>query len=158
MQRTWDRIARGRTETSCRHWQMPSPGHVTPAPCYSIHTAQSSDMYWLTTVRFRLAFSALTLLAGRQEEHPACKNWLMRCWCGYWRQEEHPACKNWVTRCWCGYLSGAKCRSFAYGPADAAASPNPIILKSRLVLPFWYWLTQVVLEKRLWNGCSSNSS
>ena len=36
---------------------------------------------------------------------------------------------------------------FAYGPADAAASPNPIILKSRLVLPFWYWLTQVVLEK-----------
>ena len=30
--------------------------------------------------------------------------------------------------------------------------------KSRLVLPFWYWLTQVVLEKRLLNGCSSSSS
>ena len=30
--------------------------------------------------------------------------------------------------------------------------------KSRLVLPFWYWLTQVVLEKRSLNGCSSNSS
>ena len=27
--------------------------------------------------------------------------------------------------------------------------------KSRLVLPFWYLLTQVVLEKRLLNGCSS---
>ena len=26
--------------------------------------------------------------------------------------------------------------------------------KSRLVLPFWYWLTQAVLEKRLLNGCS----
>jgi len=26
--------------------------------------------------------------------------------------------------------------------------------KSRLVLPFWYWLTQVVPEKRLLNGCS----
>jgi len=25
--------------------------------------------------------------------------------------------------------------------------------KSRLVLPFWYWLTQVVLEKMLLNGC-----
>ena len=27
---------------------------------------------------FRSAFSALTLLAGRQEEHTACKNWVMR--------------------------------------------------------------------------------
>ena len=26
--------------------------------------------------------------------------------------------------------------------------------KSRLVLLFWYWLTQVVLDKRLFNGCS----
>jgi len=53
------------------------------------------------------AFSALTLLVGRQEEHPAYKNWLMRCWCGY--------------------LSGARCRLFAYGPADATASWNPIV-------------------------------
>jgi len=30
--------------------------------------------------------------------------------------------------------------------------------KSRLVLPFWYRLTQVVLEKRPLNGCSSSSS
>ena len=29
--------------------------------------------------------------------------------------------------------------------------------KSRLVLPFWYRLTQVVLEKRSLNGCSSSS-
>jgi len=28
--------------------------------------------------------------------------------------------------------------------------------KSRLVLPFWYRLTQVVLEKRPLNGCSSS--
>jgi len=54
-----------------------------------------------------LAFSTLTLLVGRQEEQPVCKNWLMRCWCGY--------------------LSGARCRLFAYGPADATASQNPII-------------------------------
>ena len=42
------------------------------------------------------AFSALTLLVGRQEGHPACK--------------------NWVVGCWCCYLSGARCR-LAYGPA-----------------------------------------
>jgi len=30
--------------------------------------------------------------------------------------------------------------------------------KSRLVLPYWYQLTQVVLEKRPLNGCSSSSS
>ena len=30
--------------------------------------------------------------------------------------------------------------------------------KSRLVLPFWYRLNQVVLEKKLINGCSSSSS
>ena len=32
--------------------------------------------------RICYAFNALTLLIGRQEEHPACKNWVMRCWCG----------------------------------------------------------------------------
>jgi len=45
------------------------------------------------------------------------------------------------------FLSVARCRLFAYGPADAAASRNPIIS-----LPFWYRLTQVVLEKRPLNG------
>jgi len=28
--------------------------------------------------------------------------------------------------------------------------------KCRLVLPFWYWLTQAVLEKRPLNGCNSS--
>ena len=30
--------------------------------------------------------------------------------------------------------------------------------KSRLFLPFWRRLTQAVLEKRLFSGCSSSSS
>jgi len=37
-------------------------------------------------------FSALTLLVG-------------------W-QEGHPACKNWVVGCWRGCLSGARCRLY----------------------------------------------
>ena len=48
-----------------------------------------------------IAFSALTLLVGRQEGHPACK--------------------NLVVGCWRGYLCGARCR-LAYGPADATAT------------------------------------
>ena len=47
------------------------------------------------------AFSALTLLVGRQEEHPACK--------------------HWVVGCWHVYLSGARCR-LAYGPPYATAT------------------------------------
>jgi len=47
------------------------------------------------------AFSALTLLVGRQEGHPACK--------------------NWAVGCWCGYLSGVRCK-LAYSPADATAT------------------------------------
>jgi len=60
------------------------------------------------------AFSALTLLVGRQEGHPACK--------------------NWVARYWHGYLSGARCKWFAYGPADATATPSSRApVKSRMV-------------------------
>ena len=52
-------------------------------------------------------------------------NYCLQC---FGRQEGHPACKkNWVVRCWRGYLSAARCRLFAYGPADATASQNSII-------------------------------
>jgi len=62
--------------------------------------------------------------------------------------------KNWVMRCWCGCLSGMRCKWFAYGPADATTSLSSLaLLKSRMVLPFWCWLTQVVLEKSPLNGC-----
>jgi len=44
---------------------------------------------------FFIAFSALTLLVGRQEEHPACK--------------------NMSDEVLVHYLSGARCKWFAYG-------------------------------------------
>jgi len=58
----------------------------------------------LYTIYFVFDFSALTLLVGRQEGHPACKK-----------------TEWWVVGCWRGYLSGARCR-LAYGPADATAT------------------------------------
>jgi len=51
--------------------------------------------------QFFCAFSALTLLVGRQEGHPACKK------------------LSGGVLAW--YLSGASCR-LAYGPADATAT------------------------------------
>ena len=51
------------------------------------------NVYWID--------SALTLLAGHLEQHPACKNWAMRHW--------H------------SYPSEARYRLFAYGSPDAIA-------------------------------------
>ena len=80
-----------------------------------------------------VAFSALTLLVGRQEGHPACKKlsggvlaWLSVC-------SEVQTC-IWPSCCHCHSLSLAS-------------------VKSRLVLPFWYRLTRVVPEKGPLNEC-----
>ena len=51
---------------------------------------------------------------------------LWPCWLGI-RKSIRPV-KIWVVRCWRGYLSGVRCRLFAYGPADATVSQNPITL------------------------------
>jgi len=40
-------------------------------------------------------------------------------------------------------------------PLHPKTPPSLASFKSRLVLPFWYQLTHVVLEKRLLNWCSS---
>ena len=54
---------------------------------------------------------------------------------------------------WRGYLPGARCKLFPYRPADVNATPSSLApVKSRMVR-----LTQVVLEKRPLNGCSSLS-
>jgi len=63
--------------------------------------------------------------------------------------------KIWVVRNWHGYLSGARCKWFAYCPADASATPWSLApVKSRMVyvsgarLPRLSW-------KRPLNRCSS---
>jgi len=58
-----------------------------------------------------ISFSALTLLVGLPEGHPACKK---------------------VLGCWHGYLSGA-----TYGPADAAATRCVLLQQN----PDWFYLS-----------------
>ena len=76
---------------------------------------------------------ALTLLVGRQEGHPACKKLSgeVLVWLSVWSEVQ--TC-IWPSLCHCHSLSLAS-------------------VKSRLVLPFWCWLTRVVLEKGPLNGC-----
>jgi len=77
-----------------------------------------SNSIWMVQFQIQItifdAFSALMVLVGRQEGHLACKNWVMT----YWR----------------GCVSGVRCKWFAYGPADATATPSSVVpLKSRTV-------------------------
>ena len=73
------------------------------------------------------AFSALALLVGQQEGHPACKNlsgWVLA-WLSVWSEVQT-----------CIWPSWCRCHSL-----------SPVSVKSRLVLPLWYRLTWVVPEK-----------
>jgi len=72
------------------------------------------------------AFSALTLLVGRQEGHPACKKLSggVLAWLSVWSEMQTCIRPSW---CHCHSLSLAS-------------------VKSRLVSPFWYRLTWVVPE------------
>ena len=77
-------------------------------------------------------FSALTLLVGRQEGHPACKKLSggVLAWLSVWSEVQTCIWSSW---CHCQSLSLAS-------------------VKSRLLLPFWYRLTWVVPEKGPLNG------
>ena len=79
------------------------------------------------------AFSALTLLVGREEGHPACKKQSggVMTWLSVWSEVQT-----------CIWHSGCHCHSLSIAP-----------VKSRLVLPFWYRLTRVVPDKGPLNVC-----
>jgi len=79
-------------------------------------------------------FSALTLLVGRQEGHPACKKLSggVLVWLSVWR-----AVQTCMWSSWC------HCHSLSLAP-----------VKSRLVLPFWYRITRVAPDKGPLNGCA----
>ena len=80
-----------------------------------------------------IAFSALTLLVGRQEGHPACKKISggVLAWLSVWSEVQ-----TCIQPSWC------------HGHSLPLAS-----VKSRLVLSFWYRLTRLVWDKGSLNGC-----
>ena len=85
----------------------------------------------LTTALFD--FSALTLLVGRQGGHPACKKLSggVLAWLSVWSEVQTCIPSSW---CHCHSLSLAS-------------------VKSRLVLPLWYWLARVDPDKGPLKGC-----
>ena len=87
---------------------------------------------WLV-LQVKVAFSALMLLVGRQEGHPACKKLSGGVLSSLSVWSKVQTC-IWPSWCHCHSLSLAS-------------------LKSRLVLPFWYWLTWVVPDNGPLNGC-----
>ena len=109
----------------------------------SVTVGQVSVIFVLSVVCFCLllglcydyiiAFSALSLLVGRQEGHPACKKLSggVLTWLSVWSKVQTCIWPSW---CHCHSLSLAS-------------------VQSRLVLPFWYRLTWVVPEKGPLNGC-----
>ena len=76
---------------------------------------------------YSMAFSALMLLVGRQEDLSGG----LLAWLSVWSEVQTCIWPRW---CHCHSLSLAS-------------------IKSRLVLPFWYWLTRVVPDKGPLNGC-----
>jgi len=75
---------------------------------------------------------------------------LWHCWLGG-RKGIWPV-KNWAVGCWCDYLSGARCRRICPSSCHCH-SLSLASVKSRLISPFWYWLTRVVPEKGSLKGC-----
>ena len=103
---------------------------ITTTTQWHSHTSvRKIHIFWYVIC----AFSALTLLVGRQEGHPACKKLSggVLAWLSVWSEVQI-----------CIWPSWCHCYSLSLAP-----------VKSRLVLHFWYRLTQVVLEKRPLNGC-----
>ena len=90
----------------------------------------ADNIHLLST--FVQLFSALTLLVGRQEGHPACKKLSggVLAWLSVWSKVQT-----------CIWPSGFHCHSLSLAS-----------VKSRLVLPFWYRLTRVVPDKGPLNG------
>ena len=103
------------------------------APTVSRNILVKSVLFCLDRAFRALAFSALTLLVGQQEGHPACKilSGGVLAWLSVWSTVQTCIRPSW---CHCHSLSLAS-------------------VKSRLVLPFWYRLTWVVPDKGPFNGC-----
>ena len=105
--------------------------HVVVTPLTADNTDDSYSYSSIIQLFYVIAFSALTLLVGRQEGHPACK-----------KTEQWGAGMVICLERGADLPSRFHCHSLSLASA-----------KSRLVLPFWYRLTRVVLDKGPLNRC-----
>ena len=107
--------------------------HIKDVSCTVCTTFSGPPCIHCCACRTMYAFSALTLLVGWQEGHPACKKLTggVLVWLSVWSKVQTCIWPSW---CHCHSLSLAS-------------------VKSGLVLPFWYRLTRVVLDKGPLNGC-----
>ena len=110
--------------------QRPAVHEYSMGFCYSEvcrHLNSTPGTYHRYVLSLYVAFSALTLLVGWQEGHPACKKLIgvVLVWLSVWIEMQTCIWPRW---CHCHSLSLAS-------------------VKSRLVLPFWCWLTWIVPEK-----------
>ena len=92
--------------------------------CWAALVSRLACLMFISFAFSAHAFSALTLLVGRQEGHPVCKKRVL-VWLSVWSEVQTCIWPSW---CHCHSLSLAS-------------------VKFRLVLPFWYWLTWVALDK-----------
>jgi len=93
---------------------------------------QATSSVQFSSVDTSFAFSALTLLVGRQEGHPACKK------------------LRWGTGVVICLERGADLHMFQLMPRPLTVS---CFSKIQIFLPFWYWLTRVAPDKGLLSGC-----
>ena len=128
-------------QPSIAHQSMPTLRRMTRAGAWwwryaLIPTAMNIFYRCLLWISYNLAFSALTVLVGRQGGFPACKQLSggVLAWLSVWSEVQTSMWPSW---CYCHSMSLAE-------------------VKSRLVLPFWYRHTRVVPEKGPLNGCVYN--
>ena len=132
-QRTWSESVGGFISSCCVHTQA-TKNCATGYLGQNVHsTLGPIKQIRIHAVEEHNAFSALTLLVGRQEGHPAFKKLSsgVLAWLSVWSKVQT-----------CIWPSGFHCHSLSLAS-----------IKSRLVLPFWYWPTRVVLDKGPLNGC-----
>ena len=129
----WESVGRCRKDDG-----RPLVGIISPPPIVEQNIVMSVSVCLSASISSELhvcvvAFSALTLLVGRQEGHPACKKLSggVLAWLSVWSKVQT-----------CIWPS-----EFHYHSLSLAS------VKSRMVLPFCYRPTRVVLDKGPLNGC-----
>ena len=137
-------------------------GNTDHCRLLSMAIAVFSRPLWATSIICFKDFAAFWISANI---FIACAHfvvhWLMpsvlwHCWLGIRKSIQSVKIECWGVGVVICLERGADClHMLQLMPLHPITASSLASFKSRLVLPFWYWLTQVVQEKRPLNGCSS---